>query len=159
MAQAIYATQADLSVPPKALGNTATPVITNALARASSMADSYIRKRFQLPLQEYTQSLTQAVADIATWIIMKDRGFDPNSDNTKQIQGAYRDALNWLQKVANNETDPAFIDANGVGQDETSAVSTEVNKDFVYYPAVNPFNPYGNGGGGGGGFFGGGGCR
>lgn len=154
MAQQIYATVADMSVPAKALAGIPTLTITNALARASSVADGYIRKRFNLPLKDYTQSLTQAVADIATWIVMKDRGFNPEAESTKAIQGAYRDALDWLESVANNKIDPAFVDSTGEGQDETSTTDTAVEKRYVYYAANR--GGFGNGGNGGcppGGFF------
>lgn len=151
MAQAVYATQLDMSVPSKALNSMSSDSIANALARASSIADGYIRKRFNLPLQSYTQSLTQAVADIATWIVMKDRGFSPDADSTKVIQGAYRDALQWLEDVSTNEIDPSFVDATGKGQDESSATSTSVERSFVRYSSRGTgFS------GGGGGFWEGG---
>lgn len=150
MAQQVYAAQADLSVPDKALAGMTSPDISAALARASSIADGYLRKRFNLPLRDYTQSLTQAVADIATWILMKKRGFSPDSESTKQIQGAYRDALDWLEDVANNKIDPAFVDASGAGQDEDSATDTVTEKPYAYYSST--------GGGWGGSGSNGGGC-
>lgn len=155
MAQKLYCTSSDMSVPSKALQGVATDTIANAIARASSMADGYIRKRFDLPLQDWTQSLTQAVADIATWIVMKDRGFNPDAESTKVIQSSYRDALSWLEDVANNEVDPAFVDANGVGQDEDDAASKPVEKSFVVYGSSGSgFGNDGSSGSGGGGFWG-----
>lgn len=157
MAQNIYCAAADMGVPAKALANISTDTVAAAISRASSIADGYIRKRFELPLRAWTQSLTQAVADIATWVVMKDRGFDPNSESTKVIMSSYRDALQWLEDVANNEVDPAFVDANGEGQNETSATDTVRERPFTVYGSSG--SGFGNSGtgnnnNGGGGFFG-----
>lgn len=133
MAQTLYCEQTDLTVPQKALGGVSSDTITHAISNASSVADGYLRRRYDLPLRAYTQSLNQAVADIATYFIMRDRGFTPNSANTEQIVGGYRDALAWLEKVAANKVDPAFVDANGEGQDETVAAPQRTEKPFTYY--------------------------
>jgi phage gp36-like protein len=156
MAQNVYATTQDMSVPAKALEGVDPAVVTNALARASSIADGYLRKRFDLPLKDWTQSLTQAVADIATWIVMKNRGFNPDAKSTETVQSSYRDALDWLEDVANNKVDPAFVDSSGAGQDEdNSATSTVSEKPFVAYNTTGG-GGWGRGGsGGGGGFWGG----
>lgn len=140
MAQNIYAAVADLAVPSKALADMSTDAQNTALSWASSVADGYIRKRFNLPLLSWTQSLTQAVADMATWKLMKARGFNPDSESTKVIMGAYRDALDWLEDVANNKVDPAFVDSSGAGQNEANAATNTV--------AEKPFVAYGNGGSG-----------
>ncbi len=157
MAQNVYATTADMSVPPKALADMDSGYVANSLARASSIADGYLRKRYELPLRNpdgWTQSLTQAVADIATWIVMKDRGFGGSTEATKQIQGAYRDALTWLEKVSTNEVDPQFIDALGQGQVEASATGTATEKHFVGYATrPNGWDPNGGTFGGSGGGF------
>lgn len=152
MAQNIYATSADMSVPSKALADMSSDTVANALARASSMADGYVRKRYNLPLQDWTQSLTQAVADIATWIVMKNRGFNPDAESSKTIQGAYRDALEWLESVSNNEIDPQFVDATGAGQNESGTGNTVSEKAFAYYSGT------GGGWGGSSGGNNGGGC-
>jgi phage gp36-like protein len=151
LAQNVYAAVSDLSVPSKALTEFTTQDLNDALAKASSVADGYIRKRFNLPLHSWTQSLTQAVADIATYWLMKKRGFNPEAESTKLISGAYRDALDWLEEVASNlKVDPAFVDATGAGQTETGATDTAVEKPFVYYSQrPNPWRGFGGGNGGG----------
>ncbi len=133
MAQQLYCVQADLSAPTKAFTGIPQAIIDGAISSASSMANDYIERRYDLPLLKYSRSLTQAVADIATYLILKERGFPPGPNGRSQTEEAYRDALGWLEKVSTNKIDPGFVDANGIGQDETATARNVPPRRFAYY--------------------------
>jgi phage gp36-like protein len=72
--------------------------IEDAAAQAESLVDGYLGKRgYSLPLSPVPELVTGWVRDIARYLLHKDRGGKEDSD---PIVRAYRDALKFLQQIA-----------------------------------------------------------
>ncbi len=105
-----YATIADLSTygaQAATFGSLSTPVKQAAIDAASSEADGYLRARYprtELPLASYDQALTVAVVKIATFELVRMRGFNPNAGSDAVIVKAADDARSWLRQLARGET-------------------------------------------------------
>lgn len=102
-----YATLDDLAeagCPPAAFGSVAFTTQQRALQRASRFADSYLRDRYNLPLEcPYDQGLVDAVVQIATWRLMQRRGFNPNDPGDASLRVGFEDAVKWLERIANGQ--------------------------------------------------------
>jgi phage gp36-like protein len=73
--------------------------VDEALANASSTVDSYLRKRYGLPLVTFGSDVRDAVAALAAYQLLTDRGFNPESAADKAIRTRYLDKVEWLEKV------------------------------------------------------------
>lgn len=74
--------------------------IDTALTWASSQADSYLRKRYTLPLVRWGDDLRSAVGELAQFKLLGRRGVRPGSGNNELARDRYTDALDWFDKVA-----------------------------------------------------------
>ncbi len=110
-----YANLDDLSeagVAVGALGSVSFTTQQRALQRASRIADSYLRDRYNLPLEcPYDQGLVDAVVQIATWRLMQRRGFNPNDPSDVSLRMGYEDAVKWLTRVANGQAQLCVVQA------------------------------------------------
>src|SRR5687768_14990896 len=103
---AAYATEGeffDMGAPSEAFSDLTSATIVNAITWASSVANSYIKKRHTLPLSLWGEDLRSAVVDIAKWRLIKRRGFNPNSGQDVAIADAYKDAVAWLVRISTGE--------------------------------------------------------
>jgi phage gp36-like protein len=125
-----YATRAQLvqfSVPSAALTGISTPDQDAALQAASRVADSYLVKRWQLPLQTtptegWGDDLRQAVCDIAAYRLLKRRGFNPEQGDDASLRMSYEDAVKWLENVAKGSVTPIdLVDSNPSAAGDTDA--------------------------------------
>lgn len=91
----------------------------DALDAASSLADSYLRGRYTMPLVSWGDDLRRAVVGIAVYDLMSNRGFDEQGD--AQIRKKYDDAIAWLKEVARNQAHPEILDSSGSSTTGTSA--------------------------------------
>lgn len=105
-----YATIADLTTygaSAATFGSLSTPEKQAALDAASAEADGYLRSRYpraELPLSTYDTALTMAVVKIATFELVRKRGFNPNAGSDAVIVKAADDARAWLRQLARGET-------------------------------------------------------
>lgn len=109
-----YATPADLralSVSADALAGIDDPTLQVAIDSASGRADGYLRSRYTLPITNVSDDLKQVVCDMAAYIALKVRGFNPEG-NELLVKG-WDDALKWLQQVASGLVSPALGDSSG----------------------------------------------
>jgi phage gp36-like protein len=108
-----YATETELSylgLPASILDPIAGAAKTAGLDAASDIADSYLRKRYTLPLSAYGSDIKRAVCAIAGWILLSSHvGFNPEADSDRAVRQAYLDAIAWLESVAKGSVDPAEI--------------------------------------------------
>jgi phage gp36-like protein len=107
-----YATPTDLQnvggVPAFVQSLTAAQM-TEALQNASGRIDAYLGSYLILPLIQSDVTLTQACCDIAIWLLVKARGFNPNNPAEVVYYNAYKDAVSFLKDMANNKARPAGI--------------------------------------------------
>jgi phage gp36-like protein len=103
-----YITSAEFAIfglPPAAYAGIAPALVTAAIEHASGIADSYIAKRYTLPLTSASEPLKRAVADIAAWFVLGYRGFDPQPQNGAAAQARHDQAIAWLARVATGEVE------------------------------------------------------
>ncbi len=79
-------------------------LLIQALSRASSLADSYLARRHDVPLAEAPAVLTAVVCDIARYMLVG----GPVSE-TDPIAERYRQALRWLSDVAQGRADLPLV--------------------------------------------------
>lgn len=112
-----YATIADLErygVSSAALGPSYDS-LEPQLEAASSIADSYLRLHYKLPLSTpYPAALVEAVARIAAFNILSVRGYNPEGD-AGMLESRYRAAMKWLQDVGAGRAAPLMVTADAGG--------------------------------------------
>jgi phage gp36-like protein len=107
-----YAQPADLAnlgLVGAALATVTTTTQNAALLAASSVADSYLQSKYDLPLKQWGQDLVRAVAIIAAYDIMTSRGYNPMAGSDTNIRQRYLDTLAWLQEVSQGKQTPAYV--------------------------------------------------
>lgn len=84
-------------------------VVDEALGDATSLIDSYLKKRYKLPLASVPKILTRFCSDIARFYLYGSR-----ADKDGEVQRGYEQAHAWLKDVAKGtvelqdaENDPA----------------------------------------------------
>lgn len=84
-----------------------------ALLSASSLAYSYLRSRYSLPLVTWGQDLRLAVCRIAAVLVLNKRGWDPSTNaGDAAIQKAHDDSIAWLKDVAANRAAADIVDTS-----------------------------------------------
>jgi phage gp36-like protein len=111
-----YATASDLETfgaPAAALDGLYSEAIAAQLEAASSVADSYLRNHYKLPIvAPYPPALTEAVARIATFNLLSVRGYNPEGD-AGLLETRYKTAMRWLESVGSGKASPLLIAADG----------------------------------------------
>lgn len=79
------------------------------LGIASAMADSYLGKRFALPLTAWGDDLRGAVCRIATYTLLSRRGFDATNTADQLVVKGNDDAIAWLRDVAKGLAEPVGV--------------------------------------------------
>ena len=88
-----------------------TAVADSALKDAEELIDSYIARRYRLPLASVPASLVRATANIARYFLYKD-------EPTEAAQKGYDQAITWLKDIAAGR---ALLDAEGSEPASSSA--------------------------------------
>ncbi len=132
-----YATVADLTtygIPAAALESVDTAAQQAAVTAACGIADSYLRGRFTLPLTAWDTTLTQYVAQIAAWNVLRVRGFMPGGAD-EAVRSGYKDAISWFASIARGEVTPVVTDSGGTptssGYSGPFAVQGQLSDDGV----------------------------
>jgi len=82
---------------------------TYALVMASSEADSYLQRRYSLPLTSWDYKLIEAVCDIAAYKLVYREGYQPDGPNyDKNFKIRYDRAIEWLSDVGNRKVHPVI---------------------------------------------------
>ncbi len=76
--------------------------IASALRAASSFADSYLDKKYILPLITWDDALELAVAQVAAWTLKRVDGFNPMAGASNIYRDGYKDAVAWLEDAQIN---------------------------------------------------------
>lgn len=100
-----YCASTDLELPDETLADFTTDVIDDAIGKASSLVDSYLSTRWTLPLRpavpgEFPDALIQATAAIASYRLMKRRGYSPENGDNDEIRNGFDDAIAWLKDMS-----------------------------------------------------------
>lgn len=132
-----YAVIADLTLygtPASAIAGLSTEQKQAAIDNASTIVDSYLRGRYQLPLVSWGIEITEATIKIAAYNLLNIRGYNPAAGADVNIRQRYDDAISWLNKVQRQASHPDVKDSSvGIGQysspvvNSVSAISTFSN--------------------------------
>jgi phage gp36-like protein len=107
-AHVLYAKVGDLDahgIPAAAIGSASQSVQAECCLAATNEADGYLGGGKTLPLTAWESDLTDAVAQIAVYKIMKRRGFQPQGSDELIVKGR-DDAISWLRGVARGDIEP-----------------------------------------------------
>jgi phage gp36-like protein len=129
----------DQSIPNDALNGFPSDRISTALVWASGVADSYLRKRYTLPLISHGEDLKAAVADIAAYRLLRRRGFRPGSDSNDIIGEAYGAAIEWLREIRDGKAEIECVDSTPeVDEQGSLALSGAASSSFRFTTGVSP---------------------
>jgi phage gp36-like protein len=115
MAAQQYAQTSDLyslSVFSAALNTISSADQNAALLAASERLDSYLRQKFSLPLLLWGQDVKQWVCDVAAFMLLSKRGFNPQNAGDALIVKRYDDQIAWAKGVARGEIVPDVVDSS-----------------------------------------------
>jgi phage gp36-like protein len=91
---------------PIALNGISTPQQTAACQEASEIADSYMRGRYALPLLAWGADIVTKTAQVAVYLLMAARGYNPSAGADDLIRIRYEDAIGWFQGIQRQNTHP-----------------------------------------------------
>lgn len=129
-----YATRADLvtySLPAAALTGVSTVKQDAALVAASQRADAYLNAIYKLPLTVWGEDIKQAVCDIAALIVMKGRGFSPESADAQMFLTGSRDAIKWFEGISTGKWKPLGVTDSSSSTANTGDTSSAGHGPFV----------------------------
>ena len=129
-----YATRAELvtyGLPSAALTGISTDKQDAALEAASREADGYLNSVFMLPLTAYGNDLKQHVCNMAAFMLMKGRGFAPESADADMLVMGRTQAIKWLEGVAAGKIKPYGITDSGSGGINTDDLPADSRTPFV----------------------------
>jgi phage gp36-like protein len=89
-----------LGIPAAALQDFSDADKDAAIEAFSSEADGYLSSRYTTPLTTWPRSLRMHVARGAVYILITQRGMNPNSLGNELIIKGYDDAISYLTKVS-----------------------------------------------------------
>lgn len=105
-------------------------VVDAAISDAENLADSYLAKRFQLPLDPVPEVLTRTISEIARYFLHGRR-----ADKDDPVTRDYLQALAWLKDAAKGlvELDAAggSFDQSGNGQVQVEAPDRIFSRDTL----------------------------
>lgn len=118
---------AKLGVPASSFPSTITDAVKTAnIVSASGVVGGYLSKRYTFPLVQWGDDVRWAVAAIATFLLLKLRGFNPDNPADQLVVKAYDDALAWCREVAKGLVEPSdIIDGSASENDAAPLVSSE----------------------------------
>jgi phage gp36-like protein len=127
-----YATPTDLSLyGVDAASGGDIDVIKAQLDAASSVADSYLRLHYKLPISTpYPAALVEAVARIASFNVLSVRGYSPEGD-AGLLESRHRAAMKGLQDVGAGRAAPLLVTADSGG-------TVNAGGPFVVQPRRDP---------------------
>ena len=82
------------------------PDQTDGCQKASDLADSYMRGRYALPLVAWGADITYRTAQIAVFLILSGRGYNPSAGADSTIRQNYEDAIAWFEGVQRQAVHP-----------------------------------------------------
>lgn len=121
----------DQSIPGDAFSGLTDQQIDDALSWASDEADSYLGKRYQLPLISWGNDLRRKTGELAQYYLLSRRGFRPNSGNDEIAIKRYDDAIKWFRDVSNGVVVLAStVDSSPLLDEEGPLASSEPKTSF-----------------------------
>ncbi len=106
--------------------------LNSVLTKASSLANSYIDKKYSIPLITPPDFLVSAVVDIAVYMQSRDR-----ATGTDEMRKRYEDGIKLLEKIAKGDVtlagnEPASSGSTGVAGTEGSKNVFVISKERLF---------------------------
>lgn len=115
-----YATAAEfyqLALPAAALGDLSSTVVDAQLRSAGGLANSYLGRKYAVPLGTWGDDLRMCVCALAAYrILLFNIGFNPNNPQDLAVESDYKRWLQWLKDVAEGHVKPEGITEEPGGQ-------------------------------------------
>ena len=86
--------------------------VERALDAASDWLDSYLRRRYTLPLTAWDIAVRQCAAARAGLLVMQARGYDPSVGSDKSVGDRADGAEKWAEKLAQGWVTPDVTDSS-----------------------------------------------
>lgn len=99
------------AINPAALSDISDSVIQSALDSASEELNGFFKKRYSFPIISVGSDVKRKEIDIATYLVLKGRGYNPAVGADTTIRDDYLDAIKWAQAVAKGESEPNIVDS------------------------------------------------
>lgn len=108
-AHTLFANLRDLQgeVPPNCFDHVPAGVIADKLISASCDAEDALSHSRELPITQWSSSVRRRVAQIAAYLVIKWRGFNPDNAADEIIMRDAERAEKWLERVAKDRLRPA----------------------------------------------------
>lgn len=129
----------DQTIPGDVISGLADATIDKALLWASGVADSYLRKRYALPLVSWGEDLRSAVGELAQWKLFGRRGVRPGSGNNEIAEKRYDDAVTWFRDVAKGLVEIECVDSTPLVDENGSLATSDEPLSFRFTTGSNRY--------------------
>jgi phage gp36-like protein len=125
----------DQMLPSEALdGLGGTSTVQGALDIAAGRLNSYLKKRYALPLTSWGEDLEYAEMCLAQYQLISRRGFSPQSQSDVNAKELAADTIEWIKLVAKSEVEPDEIVDSTPDLDEAGTLAgPEDTASFNYF--------------------------
>lgn len=129
----------DQTLPPEALdGLGATSTVQAALNTAQGKVNSYLKKRYKLPLVSWGGDIEDAERALAQYALIARRGFNPQSQSDVNAKEVAATAIKWLEDVRESLCEPDNIVDSSPDIDEAGPLAdSEEPVGFDYFTGGN----------------------
>lgn len=101
----------DLGIPGAGLSEFTDLQLQGFLDAGATLMNTDLRARYTLPLLSWDVDLVQWNVDISVWLIMKQRGHNPEAGHNDNFRTAYTDATTALREVGKRVRHPNIVDS------------------------------------------------
>ncbi len=124
------------TIPGEAFEGLTDDQINKALSWASSKADSYLRKRYNLPMVSWGDDLREAVGMLAAYQLCRRVGFRPSSGYNEELKDANDEAIDWLLNVSKGLVEIEGADSTPLVDENGSLATSDPPLSFRFQTGV-----------------------
>lgn len=104
-----------LALPSESVQNISNAQLQAECDAASTLADSYLRGRYNLPLVTFDIELSMNVAYVAAYNILASRGYNPEAGADSIYKDRWLSAIDWFRGVQRQAIHPNVQDSSTGG--------------------------------------------
>lgn len=130
----VYCTPTDLVTfvaPSAAWGTITATEKADAILSATSLVNSYLQARYDLPLSAWGRDIRRATAILAGYDLLLTRGLFRDESQKQNLQLQYEQVIKWLEAVRDGRTTPdGLVDSTPTVTEGTSIVYTRAKRGW-----------------------------